>query len=259
MRKLLYILLIINILLLTNCHFTITINDTSEEAAPQLPSTDDFTINLSYLIDTTTNGENHYNWQGAINAAETWKRYAKGFDTIFEYYTAMQLASPQHFGGDTWFWKILSSRFDLIIYATYLPLNQIYYEGFYQQNISPYKKIKFLDGTYYPNSLYGNFDFFSGPEKLNIEWRKTENIINYTYTPDTLTDSVNLEDKLQFKAVSNYMYLFLTANQNQDTATIILNYNSSGAIRYYKFFKDYQWHCWDENLEDCECEDMVED
>ncbi len=240
------------ILLFSSCELFIIHQPEPDIQPPELPPAETFTIPLN-KFDTIFGDETHYNYDIAAKMAISWKDYISVFQRLFDFYSICQQSNGQHFGGDTWYWQVFFRDSVFELYATSFSDNEILIEAYINPRVDQGNSDstnKVLEGYYFPGKQSGNFSFISKEKQLTINW--ANNHIVYFWYDNTANSGKNL----LFKTQQNiYLYNFIR-NQNTDTIYVHQSINENwGKIKNYNIFSDYNWHCWDNELQNTDCDD----
>ncbi len=246
------ILALLATIIFSNCEIFIIHQPEPESKPPQLPSTQAFTIPLN-KFDTVFGTENHLNYDIAAKQALNWKVFLQKFDQIINFYTICQQSNGQHFGGDTWYWQVFFHDSVFELYATSFTNNEVLIEAYINPQIDQGNSDstnKVLEGYYFPEKQSGNFTFITKENRLTVNW--VNDFIVY-FSDD---NSLNSDRKLLFQTGQNlYLYNYVSNNE-QDTAYVQQSISENwGKIKYYSAFGNNNWHCWDNDLENTDCDD----
>ncbi len=220
----------------------------NNQEAPVLPDPNEFSVNLQ-LSPVTSRDDSYSNWNTAVNTTSYWEKIIDEYKTTFELITTCANSSPEYFSSNTWYWSIDMDTSVFELFATEFSSNETFIEGYLEKkNLKRPDSLKIISGYYFPNSLNGNFELYNDTDTLIINW--TPNYINYSLTNNDLPTNQLVTQKLGY--ATNYTIVF---PKYKDTAKVTLNYDKSGKIKFYTLLKDTLWHCWDSDLENCDCND----
>ncbi len=238
-------------LLLSNCELFIINPPEQTPQPPALPSTENFTIPLD-KFDTICGGENNLNHDLAAKLAMTWHDNLSEFRRIIDLYAVCQQSNGQHFGGDTWYWQVYFSDSVFELYATNFSDNEILIEAYINPRVDQGNSDsthKVLEGYFFPEKQNGNFTLYSKEIQLTINWTN-EHIVYYL-------DDNSTEKQLTFKLENNLYHYKFIQKQNSDTVYVLQSIDENwGKIKNFQVFRDYDWHCWDNDYQNTDCDNL---
>ena len=234
------------IILLSSCQWLKQPENNQE--APVLPDPNEFNVNLE-ISPVTSRDDSYTNWNNAVKAASYWKEIIDQYKKTFEFLTICANSSPQYFSSNTWYWRIDMDSIVFELFATKFSNTETFIEGYLEKSkLKKPDSLKIISGYYFPDSQNGNFELYNNDDSLIINW--TPKYINYSLTHSNYPTNQLITQKLGY--ATKYEIAFPIY---KDTAKININYNKSGKIKFYTFFKDSLWHCWDKELKNCDCDD----
>ncbi len=241
-------------LLLTNCNIWPFVLE-QEQEEPQIPNLEEFYISLEKFIAYSDSLDNDmfYNWGGAVEPALYWSELLNNYDSLFSAYQLCTFNEPEHFGGNTWYWTVNLPTFTFEIFAT-PSLSSCYYEG-YLISKDDNNRYKVFEGNYSEENSEGTFAFYTEDDTLNISWEEQSGMKLYQLRN---TESGTYERLYFIQSSDLTQYYEITTNNEEDTAFIYLHQDLSGEVKNHNYFGDYYWHCWDYNLRNSECINIIE-
>lgn len=264
--------------------FSCSNSDDLKTTAPELPPYESIDIDFSkfqvqqksaYLINET--GSNTLsNWGYSSSIVGVWSTVLKGTMAIptAAFYHAFN-TDPVISGENLWQWAYEVPGFtstykarltaqledDMIIWKMYIA----------KEGIDSFEEFLWFDGISYPEMDEGVWTLYHSPgypEKvLCMEWRKSSGRISklkYTYVREKNNngeDDSFYSSYLEYgEQATSYDIYYNIHSYNIKTASfqdIFINWDSQvykGQVKSESYFKDEDWHCWDEEGRNTDCE-----
>ncbi len=234
-----FVWLMVLLFFMVSCRFSINV-DITDRQAPDLRQVNlnDFGLNNFTLVEDTS----VRNYSVAAGLADKGSSLLALMAPTILVYNSLISQKGNFFAGQTWFWENDSA----ILYATYESSSSLFCEMFLENDTG---RERILWGTYDINIDAGNFYIPTLKDTVLFVWLYAADFNYFIY--ENLSNQVYFSTKNDF---SDYYFEFYFG----DTAYVYLKSNHSGRIKYYSFFRDSLWHCWDRDLKNALCEKDVD-
>lgn len=248
--------------------FTLQSCDKNNSVAPELPPEASFVIDFSdfnsnkFAPDVTNE-----NWKHAAGNVFVWNDIIT-VDLavpIASYAEAIVRQKAVYQGDGQWLWEFsFTNKINNITHSAKLfgttQESSIYWEMFISKE-GEYTDFKWYTGTSMLDKSKVSWTLYNKPgnasELLSIEYINTsESTGNITYTniiPENSDNGAYIKYGNDYETDLNaYYHIF---NKGQDNLTEIewSQTTKNGRVRDSLKFKNIEWHCWDVNLEDIDC------
>ena len=178
---------------------------------------------------------------------------------IYAYEHAIE-QEPKKINSNTWLWQynvqMGAAELAVKLYGTVNDDGSVYWEMYVND-------FKWFEGQNNADITAGYWDFYKNttpPVKtLHIDWT-----MNYSDSTGTCkytvvdTSDINYSSYIYYGKTDDGIFnCFFNIYGAKDTTYTDIEWNDeskNGRIRSGKIFGDDLWHCWDSNLQDCECQ-----
>ena len=235
--------------------------------APELPPESSFVTDFSdfddskILLDTTYVNWGHSAWNVAVwNAIIT-----KGLAVpVASYVEALKNHEAVYQSDNTWLWEysftVGASSYIAKLFGT-IKENTVDWEMFITKT-GVYEDFLWYSGTSFLDGSSVNWVLYNKPgdptELLSIEWnRTTENTGNIKYmniVPGGPENGGYIKYGNDSDTDLNAYYLIYNKGADNLTEIEWSQTNKNGRVKDENKFGNTEWHCWDENLIDIDCE-----
>ena len=227
---------------------------------PTLPPSQTMELNDSEFMADNQKVVGYGNWFSAAVTVGAWSTIVKVTFAlpIMAYKHALE-QTPQRVDNSTWLWQydvpIAGVNHQVRLYGSVDPNEDMVSWEMYVDDFNWFVGENNIAAT------EGYWIFYSHDnqkEKLKVEW-------TYSYSDSTGTAKYIIIDQ----AANNYnSYLYYGNNltglyncffnivNTADTSSVEIQWHNQtkiGRIKSAKYYGDQAWHCWDENLQDCQC------
>ncbi len=227
---------------------------------PTLPPSQTMELNDNEFSSNGQKALGATNWFSAAVTVGVWSTIVKVTFAlpIIAYEHALD-QTPQRVDNSTWLWQYdvnfgLSTH-HVKLYGSVDPNEDMVSWEMYVDDFNWFVGENNIEAT------EGYWIFYSPndkQEKLKVEW-------TYNYSDSTGTakyividqDADNYNSYLYYGNNMSGLYnCFFDIVNTADTSSVEIQWNNQtkiGRIKSVKYFGDEAWHCWDENLQDCQC------
>ncbi len=243
---------------------------------PELPPAESMVIDFGQLATTKAAEATKINWIYSAATVGFWSTIVgttlavpvAAFSSAFNH-------QPAQVDDLTWQWQYNVDGFTSTYTARLvgkLETNQIKWEMYITKTgINPFDEFLWFEGTSNLDGNNGQWILYHSaefPDKLlQIDWQKDgENVgqIMYTYVREkndqNVTDVYNgstLTYGLQESELDAYVTVHMYSLEETDFTDTYIEWsrtNYNGHVKAEHFFKDTNWHCWDSQGGDVDCE-----
>ena len=232
-----------------------------ESFVPELPPISSFRIDFSDFANNKTPLENtKNNWEYAVTKIGSWNILVTENIAIpiLAYSAAISNHNQIYQGENIWLWeytfKYEDSDYTAKLFGEVKEGNTTSWEMFISK-VGEFKDFKWFTGEKFENDSV-NWTVYNNPKDVGEILS-----INYSNLGLKYTNMVA-------NSTENGSYIIYGENNNSDLNSFFTIYNNgknnltqiewdrdnkNGRINDEEYFQNYNWHCWDENLEDYEC------
>ncbi len=201
------------------------------------------------------------NWFTAAVTVGVWSAIVKvGFAIPIIAYKHALDQTPQRVDDNTWLWqydvKIGFVDHHVKLYGSVDPNEDMVSWEMYVDDFNWFVGENNIEATQGYWIFYQNSD--QPKEALKVEW--TFNYSDSTGTAKYIVidrDANNYNSYLSYGNTLTGLYnCFFEINNTADTSSVQIQWNDQthiGRIKSEKYFGDQDWHCWDEQYQDCQC------
>ena len=233
MKRVWWVLILLTIV---SCKLNVDVIENDDGPILSQVSLDDFGFGyFSYL-----EGTDYQNYNAAVFLAEKGQEMSLLTKDIITLYNSLVEEESKFFAGQTWYWENDTA----ILYATYENENSVFCELFIESDTSK----RLLWGTYILPTHTADFFIPTKSDTIRFQWTYATN--SYLFVLQSISYPGYVELRSDYSEY-DYKYYF------GDSAFVHLGTDRSGQIKYYAYFKDSLWHCWDRNYLDCACGEEV--
>jgi len=232
-----------------------------ENFVPELPPISTFVIDFSDFENDKTLSENtKYNWEYATSKVENWNILVTENIAIpiIAYSTAISNHNQIYQGENKWLWEYTfgydDSDYTAKLFGEINDDNTTNWEMFISK-VGEFKDFKWFSGESFENDSV-NWIVYNNPNDVEELLSINYSDLGLKYTNILANSTENGSYIIYGKNNNLDLNSFFTIyNNSKNNLTQIEwdSYNKNGRINDEGFFQDYNWHCWDEDFEDFEC------
>ncbi|NPA45454.1 MAG: hypothetical protein GXO49_07965 [Chlorobi bacterium] len=237
-----------------------------EEFAPELPPKESFVLDFSDFESKVSDDITKLNWTHASSNVLIWNTILTvGLAVpIASYNEAVKNHEPIYQGNDTWLWEFSFSnnldQYTAKLFGT-VNDNSIYWEMFISKD-GEFNNFKWYSGTSLLDNSKVSWVLYNNPneatELLSVEYIKTsDNTANITFTniePDGAENGGFIKFGNDSETFFNNYYQIYNKGLDNLINVEWSQSDKSGRVIDELWYKDTDWHCWNENKEDIECD-----
>ena len=274
MMKRIFALLIVSALLMTQ--FSSCKKDKGDP--PVLPPAGSMTIDFSnfdhagkgmYSV-SLTKGTEDSTWQLAAGAAMLWKVIIYTQLAVPVY--AFQLTAdeqPVYTDDKTWQWSasttILNTTYQARLTGQVKGSSNEWKMYITKEGAGGFEDFLWLEGNSNPEGTSGQWKLYESPanpvEMVKIDWTaeagKTVSV-KYTFTKaGNSFGGSNIEYGVTQNSLNAYYSIYYYNSSTAEFFEMDVEWSSTlknGRVKCLKFFGDSNWHCWDSNYLNCDCD-----
>lgn len=182
-------------------------------------------------------GDSFGNYNTAVKLAQQGSEVVNKISRVIEIYNSLVSQKGKFFAGQTWFWENDSA----ILYATSENENSFFCELFT------------LNDSYKKRLMWGTFSLSLNGARFFVPQQNDTLLFDWAY----------FTNGHLFELQSNTGKTFIEShcgNYSQgfkfyfgDSAYVNLYPDAGGRIKYYAYFRDTLWHCWDDEFRNDTC------
>ncbi len=227
---------------------------------PVLPPSQTMELNDSDFQSNNLKEATAVNWLSASITVGVWSTIVKvSFALPIIAYEHALDQTPQRVDNSTWLWQydvpVAGVNHTVKLYGSVDPNEDMVSWEMYVDDFN------WFVGENNIATTEGYWIFYSPDdkkEKLRVEW-------TYNYSDSTGTTKFIIIDQ-DADNYNSYLYYgnnltglyncFFNIINTTDTTSVEIQWHNQtkiGRIKSVKYFGDEAWHCWDENLQDCQC------